>query len=165
MLTTADWLLSSSSQSATGLWTDDTMKGQYLVFTDSLKKKREWERDKALCVLLTFYSLPNYETYSDMLELENILLCPNNSSSRTVELQRKKLLQILCLSFRILFDIDCCVTLFFKAWFETWLDLSLLVMTGSTPNVHTVHFRFSFGRFLLFLKHSGNGVPCDLSVC
>lgn len=37
MLTTADWLLGSNSQSAAGLSTlSDTMKGQYLVFFYSL---------------------------------------------------------------------------------------------------------------------------------
>lgn len=49
MLTTADWLLGSNSQSAAGLSTlDDTMKGQYLVFSLTWLKEREWE---TLCSL------------------------------------------------------------------------------------------------------------------
>lgn len=80
MLTTADWLLGSNSQSAAGLSTlSDTMKGQYLVL--SLTQVRE---------RTTYFTHKEFNLYCF------------KSPKKTVFISCKiiKLPQLLCLSFR-----------------------------------------------------------------
>ena len=103
MLTTADWLLGSNSQSAAGLSTlGDTMKGQYLVFSSTLFKERERE---------TLCSLP-FKPPALLEENEFVLFFKVLKRCNLTAAKILTLLQLLCLSFRKSLVFHCCVILF-----------------------------------------------------
>lgn len=88
MLTTADWLLGSNSQSAAGLSTfSDTMKGQYLVFSPLF-------RMKAFFVVYLF-------------EPPTLLVKKFNFSSKICQLQNYKVASIIVPFIQKLLGICC----------------------------------------------------------
>lgn len=110
MLTTADWLLGSNSQSTAGLSTfSATMKGQYLVFTLT--------QIKALNVVDFSKPVPS-------LKKQNGFPKTSLKSKAATNLP-----QLLCLSLRNFVDVYGFMVFCFKHGLAP-LALSLLLLTG-----------------------------------
>lgn len=107
MLTTADWLLGSNSQSAAGLSTfSDTMKGQYLVFSPTPLRAR----------MKGVFVVHFLEPPTSLMKIMKFVF----KNQKYISWRFLNSPQLLCLSFRNPFSIFCnCCGILFQAWFDT----------------------------------------------
>lgn len=108
MLTTADWLLGSNSQSAAGLSTlSDTMKGQYLVFSPTLLRATM----RGVFVVHFFWTIH---------KIQCNLYFFKNQKWTFYELDISKFTSTIVPFIQKLFSIFCnCCGILFQAWFDT----------------------------------------------
>lgn len=143
MLTTADWLLGSNSQSAAGLSTvganERTILGVLCFLFVSTQLK-------ALIVILNHLLDSWRNLYSLKSPLKIILLFTSCNIIKSP--------QLLCLSFRN--SGTCCYFLWHSVSSMVWhrLDLSSLLVIGRTVNLHISIISIIILNFLIWLFHA-----------